>query len=90
MVKELSRKACSFLPIVGAAVIGPSCPYFIEGGYVVRRIGETHAHVVGGEGDEVVLGMEKGALAAGAVLGHGTVENATGFGLIVDTSFVTP
>ena len=49
----------TLLPEVRAAVVAPTRPDLVEGGYVIGRIGELVAPAVGGEGDELRLGINE-------------------------------
>ena len=93
-MQELATLGGTFVPEVGAPIVGPACPYLIEGWNVVAGIGETLPKTIGGEGDELgfrvdeihLLGGRCWLLGVGGLLSAKTAETAkaaTGLGRVL-------
>ena len=71
-------------PILGTPVISPFRPYLIEGGDMITGVGITLPETVGGEGDELRLGIDEIHLLRPSLLGtKGGESGGTGLGLVL-------
>ena len=58
-VQERAALVGTVLPVFGAAVVGPSCPHFVEGRDVVAGVGEALTETIGSKGDEARVGVDE-------------------------------